>query len=482
MTSPPHPPSKGSRKIVEGIFAINKPTDISSAGVLRTLQDHFDPSSLFTPWLTRERQRLLDADARPRNIRNLKVKLGHGGTLDPLATGVLVVGVGKGTKCLSRFLECTKTYECTVLFGAATDSYDCLGKVVGKAPYEHITREKVEETLGKFRGKIMQKPSIFSALKVDGKKMYEYARAGGEVPEVQAREVGVEELEMLEWYEPGTHNFEWPKEEVDSEQKAGAEKLMGVKGAREMVDGVKEEPGQVAKEGSEQILKDEPEQSAKEERGVKRERDEDDSWADGIVTVSPSAPKKLRTGDDVSMSGALQSEESSAEEKPDSNPQHNQTSVPDQPKPTPPAARLRMTVTSGFYVRSLCHDLGLALSSFGLMSTLIRTRQGAYSLSKNVLEYSDLEKGEEVWGPQVEKWLEEFMEQEGWEEETVGEEEVEEYRRVVESGNRGERGGEQRGGGKRGGGSKNWRGKGRGGGRGKDWRNKGANRQEDKSG
>lgn len=148
--------------------------------------------------------------SRKRAIETLKVKLGHGGTLDPMATGVLIVGVGKGTKQLNKFLECTKTYECVVLFGAATDSYDAVGKVVGKRDYKHITKELVEKKLAQFRGKIQQKPSIFSALKVDGKAMYEYARAGGDIPEVAARPVEVHEMELVEWLEPGTHEFKLP--------------------------------------------------------------------------------------------------------------------------------------------------------------------------------------------------------------------------------------------------------------------------------
>ena len=143
---------------------------------MRDLQDHFSRSPIFAPWLEAQKRSLIIADAKPKHLKNIKAKLGHGGTLDPMATGVLIVGMGKGTKCLQRFLECTKTYECVVLFGAATDSYDAVGKVVSKADYEHVTKELVEEKLAQFRGKIMQKPSVFSALKVDGKKMYEYAR------------------------------------------------------------------------------------------------------------------------------------------------------------------------------------------------------------------------------------------------------------------------------------------------------------------
>ncbi|KAF2468888.1 tRNA pseudouridine synthase B [Lindgomyces ingoldianus] len=392
---------KESKKVIEGIFAINKPQWQSSAGVLRDLQTHFNTSALFTPWLDSQRRNLVLSNARPKNIRNLQVKLGHGGTLDPLATGVLIVGVGRGTKTLQRFLECTKTYECVVLFGAATDSYDAVGKVVGKKPYGHVTRDMVEGALEGFRGKIMQRPSVFSALKVNGKKMYEYARAGGEIPEVQAREVEVRELEMVEWLHPGSHSFTWPKEEVDGVEKVGAEKLMGVR-----------DPGDVGEDSL-------------ETRGIKRTRLEEADEDEDHITNSGSHPKKPKTDDEPAMSGALPIPDAQPEasvEAPNEAPQ-NQSITNLSLEPKPPAARLRMTVTSGFYVRSLCHDLGLALNTFGLMSSLIRTRQGDYSLKENVLEYSDLEAGPEVWEPKVQQHLEAFMEKEGWEQEAVIEDE-----------------------------------------------------------
>lgn len=355
--------------------------------------------------------------ARQKHINNLQVKLGHGGTLDPLATGVLIVGVGKGTKCLQRFLECTKSYECVVLFGAATDSYDAVGKVVSRADYAHVTKELVESKLKEFRGKIMQKPSVFSALKVDGKKMYEYARAGKDIPDVPARPVEVHELELVEWLEPGTHNYTWPKEEVDSTEKAGAEKLMGIR---------KEDADAAAKRGRKRSRSlDEPITS--EDAHPKKPRTDSEPAMSGALPIEKTStvegaddgvgslealPKEPKTGDEPAMSGALPAEV-------DPGPADPQTIESSEPLPQPPAARLRMTVTSGFYVRSLCHDLGLACNSLGLMSSLIRSRQGDYELGKNVLEYSDLEAGLEVWQPQVEKYLEEFMEKEGWEAEEV---------------------------------------------------------------
>ncbi|KAF2706007.1 pseudouridine synthase [Pleomassaria siparia CBS 279.74] len=414
MSTSPKPAEK--RKVLEGIFAINKPQWASSAGVLRDLQTHFQPSTLFAPWLDSTRRNMTLSHSKKKHIESLKVKVGHGGTLDPLATGVLIVGVGRGTKLLGRFLECTKTYECVVLFGAATDSYDAVGKIVSRAPYDHVTRELVEEKLDQFRGKIMQKPSIFSALKVDGKKMYEYARAGGEVPEVAARPVEVLELELVEWLEPGKHEFAWPTEEVDGEQKVGAEKLMGVR--------------------------------LQDARGVKRSRSPELEVRDH-VTGGELHPKRPKTDDEPAMSGALPVKEEPSVNQDESIPQEPKTvqdetaeasitipetatndPIPDGPViPSPPAARLRMTVTSGFYVRSLCHDLGLACSSFGLMSSLVRSRQGDYSLQSptstvpsNVFEYSDLELGPSVWVPKIQKLLEGSMEKEGWEIEEIEEE------------------------------------------------------------
>ncbi|KAF2438621.1 pseudouridine synthase [Karstenula rhodostoma CBS 690.94] len=418
-------PTKESQKVLEGIFAINKPQWASSAGVLRDLQTHFDKSTLFAPWITHTKRAMELSGSKKRHIQNLKVKLGHGGTLDPLATGVLIVGVGRGTKCLSRFLECTKSYECVVLFGAATDSYDAVGKIVSKGEYQHVTKELVEEKLAQFRGKIMQKPSVFSALKVDGKKMYEYARAGGDIPEVPARPVEVEKLELVEWLDSGSHEFAWPKEEIDGTEKVGAERLLGIR----------KKDADVAAS-----------------RSKKRSR----SPEDALVIGENSLSKKPREDGEHSMSGALPVEtgstevsadaapvkaiptEGPADEAPAESTSANGTETgpaedaqppepsPAQtsPPPNPPAVRLRMTVTSGFYVRSLCHDLGLACNSLGLMSSLIRTRQGDYELEKNVLNYSDLEAGIDTWEPKVQNHLEDFMEKEGWEaEEVLNEEE-----------------------------------------------------------
>ncbi|PVI04272.1 pseudouridine synthase [Periconia macrospinosa] len=422
--------SKESRKVLEGIIAVNKPQWSSSAGVIRDLQNHFATSDVFKPWLDHNRRTLILHNARSRLIRNLKVKLGHGGTLDPLATGVLIVGVGKGTKLLSRFLECTKSYECVVVFGAATDSYDAVGKVVSKADYSHVTKELVESKLADFRGKIMQKPSIFSALKVDGKKMYEYAREGGEIPEVAARPVEVTELELVEWLEPGTHEYSWPKEEMDNTEKEGAEKLLGIRKA----DAISHATTRSRKRSRTPEAKSPATETAPKKQKLDEEQKQEQEKvqtappaeeADNLVTNADEHPRSPTTASEPAMSGALVSSEPSLTSTEPTTTSPSTTTAPapaspSQPTPPPPAARLRMTVTSGFYVRSLCHDLGRACSSLGFMASLVRSRQGDYALGSppgNVIDFAEFEHadGKAHWEPLVKEQLEKSMEKEGWE-------------------------------------------------------------------
>ncbi|RKP05790.1 pseudouridine synthase [Thamnocephalis sphaerospora] len=124
-------------------------------------------------------------------------KIGHGGTLDPLASGVLVVAVGTGTKQLQSYLDGSKVYVGEGLFGAVTDTYDSEGKTMERAPYVHVTREALESVLDQFRGTIQQIPPKYSALKVNGRPMYEYARKGLEIPrEIAAREVTIHSLTL----------------------------------------------------------------------------------------------------------------------------------------------------------------------------------------------------------------------------------------------------------------------------------------------
>ena len=126
-----------------------------------------------------------------------KLKVGHAGTLDPLATGVMIVCTGKATKRIEEFQYHTKEYITTIQLGATTPSYDLEHEIDATYPTEHITREMVEETLKQFLGEIHQVPPVFSACKVDGKRAYDLARKGEEV-ELKSKLLVIDEIELLE--------------------------------------------------------------------------------------------------------------------------------------------------------------------------------------------------------------------------------------------------------------------------------------------
>jgi tRNA pseudouridine55 synthase len=132
-----------------------------------------------------------------KNELNLpkKFKIGHAGTLDPLATGLLIICTGKFTKRITEIQAQAKEYTGTIVLGATTPSYDLETEVDATFPTEHITEALILETTKQFIGKIDQKPPVFSAIKKDGKRLYEHARAGEEV-EIQSRKTTIYEFEI----------------------------------------------------------------------------------------------------------------------------------------------------------------------------------------------------------------------------------------------------------------------------------------------
>ena len=124
-----------------------------------------------------------------------KFKIGHAGTLDPLATGLLIICTGKFTKKITEIQAQIKEYTGTIVLGATTPSYDLETEVDATFPTAHITEALILETTHKFLGEINQKPPVFSAIKKDGKRLYEHARAGDEV-EIQSRKTTIYEFEI----------------------------------------------------------------------------------------------------------------------------------------------------------------------------------------------------------------------------------------------------------------------------------------------
>ncbi len=133
-------------------------------------------------------------------------KIGHAGTLDPAASGLLVVGVGNGTRLLEFLEEMPKSYRFTLKLGVETDSYDLDGVVVAERDASGVTRADIEALLPRFRGEILQAPPAYSAVKIDGKRAYDRARAG-ETLEIAPRRVRVDRLEMTS-FAPGSATLE----------------------------------------------------------------------------------------------------------------------------------------------------------------------------------------------------------------------------------------------------------------------------------
>lgn len=136
--------------------------------------------------------------ALTRRMGVKKLKVGHAGTLDPLATGVMILCTGRATRRIEELQAGVKEYVATIALGATTPSYDLETEIDATYPTEHITRELVEETLQKFHGRIEQIPPAFSAVKVDGKRAYELARKGREV-ELKPKILVIDEIELLEY-------------------------------------------------------------------------------------------------------------------------------------------------------------------------------------------------------------------------------------------------------------------------------------------
>lgn len=399
--------SESACKIAEGVFAINKPPKLSSAQVLRELQDHFRSSALFAPCLERQLQQASRDTKRSswkKRAAGKNVKIGHGGTLDPLATGVLVVGVGRGTKQMKKFLSCTKTYDTVVLFGKSTDTYDVAGKVVSSASHQHITKALVEEKLVHFRGRIKQVPPIYSALKIEGMKAYDYARTGRELPrQLQARDLEVEQCELVEWFEGGQHEYRWPATEAPIEVKRLAEKLVA------LADNENQEFKRPQKRRLSEVLS--------ESRGGQDDDNMDKQRASPKATIIRESFGPFAPGTDT------QHEEPSPDPHKPLSPlntkgltaigktqlhTHEVGPLSTQVCPAP-AARVRVTASSGFYVRSFAHDLGIACGSLALMATLFRSRQAEFD-ANSALSYSDLARGEDVWGPKVQSMLQSWNE------------------------------------------------------------------------
>ncbi|MBQ7791400.1 MAG: tRNA pseudouridine(55) synthase TruB [Rikenellaceae bacterium] len=154
-------------------------------------------------WTSTDVVRKIKYNLRHKGYKNIKV--GHAGTLDPLATGVLIVCVGKATKMVEQLQAEEKEYVTEMELGATTPSYDMEHPIDATYPTDHITREKVEQALAELCGERMQTPPVYSAKKIDGRRAYEYAREGAVAEtETKMRQalINIYEMELLEYDMP----------------------------------------------------------------------------------------------------------------------------------------------------------------------------------------------------------------------------------------------------------------------------------------
>ena len=161
-----------ARPLVDGILVLNKPEGVTSMDMVRMAK-------------------------RVTRVR----RVGHAGTLDPIATGLLPICFGQATRLMEYLVDGRKVYRATFTLGAATDTYDALGEVTDRGDASGVTREDVEALLPGFTGAIQQQPPMFSALKHEGKRLYDLARQGIEVDR-PARDVIVHSIDILGWAPP----------------------------------------------------------------------------------------------------------------------------------------------------------------------------------------------------------------------------------------------------------------------------------------
>ena len=155
-----------------GIVVVNKPSGMTSHDVVNCVRRKF-------------------------NMR----QIGHAGTLDPMATGVLVMLVGKSTKLFDRFVSFDKAYNATLQLGLTTTTADIQGTILKELPFPHITRSQIEEVFPRFTGNIQQFPPMVSAVKFQGKRLYKLARQGVEVQR-QPRDIRIDVLTLIDFVPP----------------------------------------------------------------------------------------------------------------------------------------------------------------------------------------------------------------------------------------------------------------------------------------
>ncbi|SCU97335.1 LAME_0F19328g1_1 [Lachancea meyersii CBS 8951] len=345
---------------MNGIFAIEKPSGISSSQFLLKLQNVLMNSTVFSKEIQRataermlQYQRETGKVPSKRKLRKVaKVKMGHGGTLDPLASGVLVVGVGTGTKKLSQYLSGTvKVYESEALFGVSTTSGDVEGEILSMHAVDHITMAGLKTMEQKLVGSLKQTPPIFAALKMNGKPLHQYAREGLPLPRaIEPRQVEIYDLQIFPDSLTTDHGYKLLRPTT--------------KESEETVSELSHQKN---------LLTD--------TLYFSKQYCESQGWDSENARVEPP----LVLSDEEMQKLVTKGDEYRA-----------------------PLLHFKAKVSSGTYIRSLISDVGKAVRSSSYMVKLIRCQQQDWALEKhNVFTMEDFtENDEAVWTAVLEKVLE----------------------------------------------------------------------------
>ncbi|KAF8939201.1 hypothetical protein BGZ47_008269 [Haplosporangium gracile] len=337
-----------SRYRVDRLFAVNKPSGITSTTILDHLQ-HVCKRNQSHPLV----RGVLEVDGSKRAQKRGLVKIGHGGTLDPLARGIVVVGMGTGCKKLHNMSGSSKVYIAEARLGFSSTTLDSTGSLVDQQPTDHITKERLLDALQAFKGEISQTPPLYSALNMDGKRLYDYAREGIPLPrEIPSRKVQIHGLDLLSYPDKSTlpdpclQGFGFQLDAVSV--KAFVSDSSVVNNSGNDNDKSTAGPNDVA-------------EGIQEERKTFRPK----KFADPTLTDPTHVPIPPPTIGDKNL-----------------------------------YFHIRVHCSSGTYIRTLIADIATHLGTVGLMTDLLRVEQSGYRLGEpatlEMRECEDLEKVEEA--------------------------------------------------------------------------------------
>mmetsp|Transcript_21455 Transcript_21455/g.36846 ORF Transcript_21455/g.36846 Transcript_21455/m.36846 type:complete len:497 (+) Transcript_21455:69-1559(+) len=384
-TAPEGPPLY----LEEGLLAVHKPLTWSSNDVVSYIR-----GILIRDAKERGADKVNHNDQNNNNNKNRRykkkkgplMKVGHGGTLDPLASGVLVLGVGKGTSSLQSYLNGDKHYTASCELGYETDTLDAEGKLLKSAPWDHVkAMSEVEALTPKFTGRIEQVPPLYSAIRVDGKRLYEIARKDPDNVKAEDLEIPKREVEI--------HEFQVCTSLEESVIKSGV--VDGPK-YREAIEALEKEAAAkeaAAKEAAEAAAAEKAAAEKAAAEGATLNNDGNDSKSDNANIDG----EKTQEGDGNESDGSKNKKRGRRNRKNKKNNNHannfkknlfNEENVPSIPLPSeePPSnlelPRFAVAVKcgGGTYMRSLVRDIGYELNTVATMTGLVRTKQGPFVL------------------------------------------------------------------------------------------------------